>query len=158
MKNFAGQPDGGGEITILTGMDLKTDIQPSTFDKRIFYKHPNFVDNCKDCGDMKKNAVGDTTDTKSGISWGNVFDTVKTGFDVWTTTQAQKSAEEQAQLALEIEKARLAQEKAKAEQEKARASSMSEKIKAYGIPIAITGAVVIASIAAYFYFKKKKVG
>ncbi len=175
-KNFAGQPEGGGQITVLTANDLQFDVKPQP---PVFKKQPLFVDNCKNCNMQTfKNVVdgdygdyGDvaTTDKKSGgffsgINFGTILDTAKTGVGIWATSQQNKSAAEQAQYALQIERQRLEQERekarieeAKAAAESAKAGSVAGKIKAYGLPIAITGVVVIAGIAAYFYFKKKKV-
>ena len=167
-KNFAGQPAGGGNITILTAQDLKLDVNPAP---PIFQKRPLFVDNCKNCNmENFANANGDSEygDKKggffSGINFGTILDTAKTGVGIWATQQQSRSAAEQAQYALEIERQRLAQERAKAEAEaakaeaeSAKAGSIAGKIKAYALPITITGVLVIGGIAAYFYFKKKKV-
>lgn len=182
-KNFAGQPAGGGNITILTAQDLKLDVNPAP---PIFQKRPLFVDNCKNCNmenfanadgeyGIFKNGNGDVpTPTPQGapkkggffsdIKFGNILDTVKVGAGYWAQQQQNRSAAEQAQYALEIERQRLAQERAraeaeaaKAEAESAKAGSVAGKIKAYALPITITGVLVIGGIAAYFYFKKKKV-
>lgn len=181
MKNFAGQPDGGGQITILTGRELTTDVRPSdTF----FQKRPLFVPNCKNC-DMNnfKNfddysayadysgysgeEVGSTGAAEaekggkggfwSGLNLGTILDVGKTGVGIWASGQERKSAEQQAQAALAIERQRLQQEQLRARTEEAKASSVAGKVKAYALPIAITGVVVVAGIAAYFYFKKKPV-
>jgi hypothetical protein len=171
-KNFAGQPAGGGNITILTGQDLMLDVNPAP---PIFQKRPLFVDNCKNCNmenfanadgeyGIFKNGDGDKGGFWSGINFGTVLDTAKTGVGIWAQQQQNRSAAEQAQYALEIERQRLAQERAKAEAEAAKAEaesskagSVAGKIKAYALPITITGVLVIGGIAAYFYFKKKKV-
>lgn len=177
-KNFAGQPAGGGNITILTDRDLQFDVVPAP---PVFQRDPLFVDNCKTCN-MENflnaegflNGDGDpapTTKKKregggflSGVNLGTILDTAKTGAGIWAQSQQNRSAAEQAQIALMIERQRLEQERAKAEAEAAKAAaeaaksgSAAGKIKAYVVPIAITGVVVIAGIAAYFYFKKKKV-
>lgn len=161
MKNFAGQPDGGGEITILTGRDLMTNITPD-MSNSLFHKEPLFVDNCKNCNSMnasgKKNADaygyddGGTTST-----FDKIFDVVKFGTGIWSSEQQRQSAEQQAQRALEIEQARLAQERAKAAAAQAESQTVVGKIKAYSTPILITGVVVVAGIAAYFFFKKKRI-
>lgn len=175
-KNFAAQPAGGGQIQTLTGLDLTTDVTP---DQSLFQKSPNFIDNCKDCG-MKKNfddnygydygydysggSSSTTTTTApsgggffSGIDFGDILGIAKTGAEVWSSDQQRKSAQEQAQLALQIEQQRLMQERAKAQAEAAKSSSITEKAKSYIVPIAVTGVLVIGGIAAYFYFKKKKI-
>ena len=155
MKNFAGQPDGGGEITILTGRDLMTDITPD-MSNSIFHKAPLFVDNCKNCNSMI-NANGYDATTDSTSTFDKIFDVVKFGTGIWSNQQQRQSAEEQAQRALEIEQTRLAQERAKAAAAQAESSTVVGKIKAYSLPILITGVVVVGGIAAYFFFKKKKI-
>jgi len=55
-KNFAGQPAGGGNITILTAQDLMLDVNPAP---PIFQKRPLFVDNCKNCNKMENFANAD---------------------------------------------------------------------------------------------------
>ena len=52
MKNFAGQPPQGGMMEILTGRELTTDVREAEFQKM-----PLFIDNCKNCNNMK-NADG----------------------------------------------------------------------------------------------------
>jgi len=165
-KNFAGQPAGGGNITILTAQDLMLDVNPAP---PIFQKRPLFVDNCKNCNKMENFANADGEYGKkggffSGINFGTILDTAKTGVGIWATQQQSKSAAEQAQIALQIERQRFEQERARAEAEAAKAAgesakagSVAGKIKAYALPITITGVLVIGGIAAYFYFKKKKV-
>lgn len=179
-KNFAGQPAGGGNITILTAQDLMLDVVPAP---PIFQRDPLFVDNCKNCNmenfvnaegflnmsdplptDKKAKAKKEGGGFFSGINFGTILDTAKTGAGIWAQSQQNKSAAEQAQLALQIERQRLEQERAraaaeaaKAEAEAAKSGSAAGKVKAYIVPIAVTGVVVIAGIAAYFYFKKKKV-
>lgn len=156
MKNFAGQPDGGGEITILTGRDLMTDITPD-MSNSIFHKEPLFVDNCKNCNSMiNANGYGDAA-TDSTSTFDKIFDVVKFGTGIWSNQQQRQSAEEQAQRALEIEQTRLAQERAKSAAAQAQSSTVVSKIKAYSLPILITGVVVVGGIAAYFFFKKKKI-
>lgn len=177
-KNFAAQPSGGGQIVTLTGLDLTSEVNS---DQNIFQKSPNFIDNCKDCG-MKKNfddsgygydygydysGSGMSTTTTaapkksggffSGIDFGDVLGIAKTGAEIWSSDQQRKSAQEQAQLALQIEQQRLMQERAKAQAEAAKSSSITAKAKSYVVPIAVTGVLVIGGIAAYFYFKKKKI-
>ena len=167
-KNFAGQPAGGGNITILTAKDLMLDVNPAP---PIFQKRPLFVDNCKNCNmENFVNVDGEYGEPKqkggffSGINFGTILDTAKTGAGIWATQQQNRSAAEQAQYALQIERQRLEQERARAEAESAKAAaesakagSIAGKIKAYALPITITGVLVIGGIAAYFYFKKKKV-
>ena len=74
-RNFAAQPEGGGEITILTGRDLMTEVTPNTFEERVFQKRPLFVDNCKNCDSMKNitgnKVYADASNSKN--SWYTYF-------------------------------------------------------------------------------------
>jgi len=47
-------------------------------------------------------------------------------------------------------------ERARAAAERARAAERAATIKAYALPIAITGILAVVGIAAYFYFKRAK--
>jgi len=193
MKNFAGQPEGGGNITILTAQDLIFDVNPTP---PIFQKRPIFVDNCKNCNNMEnfanfaderyknfdfldtsfvknlpKTPPTPTTSTKkdggsflSGFGLDDVFGLGNTVLQSQLEKKKREAALAQGQLALQIEEQRLQQERSRAEAELAKAQgealkagSGASKIKAYVLPIAITGVLVIGGIAAYFYFKKKKV-
>lgn len=182
-RNFAGQPAGGGNITILTGRELLTDVAPAT--PRGFSNQTLFIDNCQNCDKMNDNFMNFSISPdfaqkiESGVkakspapkSGGGGFlsgidfgDLLKTGASVYTTTQQRKTAQEQGQLALEIERQRAAQERAKQEAELAKAAaegakagSVAGKIKAYTVPLLVGGVVIIGGIAAYFYFKKKKI-
>jgi hypothetical protein len=163
-KNFAGQPDGGGNITILTAQDLMFDVSPTP---PIFQKHPIFVDNCKNCNKMQmQNFEGEESKGGffSGLKFGDILPTITTGAGFLFDKQKNEAAAEQARIALQIENQRLQQEEARAQAEAARAAaeaskagSVAGKIKAYILPITITGVLVIGGIAAYFYFKKKKI-
>lgn len=168
MKNFAGQPEGGGNITILTAQDLIFDVTPNP---PIFQKRPIFVDNCKNCNNMENFANFEAYDDSaksggffSGLDFGDVLGIGKTVFESSLEKKRREAALAQGQLALQIEEQRLQQERARAEAETARAAaeaskagSVAGKIKAYILPITITGVLVIGGIAAYFYFKKKKI-
>ena len=61
----------------------------------------------------------------------------------------------QAQAAAEIEAAKLQQEIARAEVEKRKAEGKVATVKAYILPIAIVGIVVVGGIATYMYYKNK---
>ena len=183
MKNFAGQPEGGGNITILTAQDLNFDVTPNP---PIFQKRPIFVDNCKNCNmenfsnfggedyGYDYGAYDDSPQQKvtpkksggffSGFDIGDLLNVGKTTLDTLTLKQRNEAALAQGQVALEIEQQRLEQERLKAlrsqsdaEKEASKAGSAATKIKAYVLPITITGVLVIGGIAAYFYFKKKKI-
>jgi len=178
-QNFAGQPDGGGALGYagpfpsLTGKDLMSDVSPNL--STIFRPYPRFVDNCKTKKCMKNsmknfdddynygNEDSETNDseTKGGgfFSLGdlNLGDLFKTGTVIYSETSRNKAMQQQAELALQIEQQKAAQAKALAQQKAAESGSVASKIKAYTTPIIIVGVLTIGGIAAYFYFKKKKI-
>lgn len=153
-KNFAGQADNSYMLDRLTAMNLTTDItKPVTATSQIFLKSQPFIDNCsfKPSKNMtgKMNAGG----FFDGIDLNTLLDTAKFGVGTWSAQQAQKAANEQAALAAEIER----QKSIQAAAEAAAAQSKASTIKAYTVPIAIAGGLVIVGIATYFIFKKKKI-
>jgi hypothetical protein len=168
-QNFAGQPDGGGALgyagplPTLTGKDLMSDVSKSS----IFRPEPLFVDNCKTKKCMKnasgmKNFDDDNNyDYEKGGSFSlgnwNLFDVISTAGGLYSESMRNKSAEEQARLALQIQQQRAAQAKAEADAKKAEAGSIAGKIKAYTVPLIVVGVLTIGGIGAYFYFKKKKI-
>ena len=178
-KNFAGAPNGislfperGGQMATLTGLDLTTEVAPG----QIFQPRPLFVNNCKSCNKMK-NASGDeyyndyqdladyvdSTSSNSGSGGGgsflqgiNLADLLKIGSTIYSNQQQIRLAEQQGQ----ITAAQAAQARAQlaiAQQKTEQDLSIKDRIKAYGLPIAIGGVVIILGIATYFFFKKKKI-
>jgi hypothetical protein len=178
-KNFAGAPNGislfperGGQMATLTGLDLTTEVAPG----QIFQPRPLFVNNCKTCNKMK-NANGDeeyyndyqdlmdyvdSTNTSGGGGGGsflkniNLADLLKIGSTIYSNQQQIRLAEQQGQ----ITAAQAAQARAQlqiAQQKTEQDLSIKDRIKAYGLPIAIGGVVIILGIATYFFFKKKKI-
>lgn len=167
-QNFAGQPDGGGALGYagpfpsLTGKDLTSDVTPNQ--STIFRPEPRFVDNCKTNKSMKNFDDGyneNLDDSNEGGSFSlgswNLADIFKTAGGIYSDSQRNKALEEQARLALQIEQQKAAQRKAEADAKKAEAGSIAGKIKAYTTPIIVVGVLTIGGIAAYFYFKKKKI-
>ena len=173
-KNFAGAPNGislfperGGQMATLTGLDLTTEVAPG----QIFQPRPLFVNNCKSCNKMK-NASGDQynydqndygySDSSSSSGGGsflkglNLGDLLKIGSTIYSNQQQIRLAEQQGQ----ITAAQAAQARAQlaiAQQKTQQDLSVKDRIKAYGLPIAIGGVVIILGIATYFFFKKKKI-
>lgn len=174
--NFAAQPEGGGMINVIS-------VNTSTFDDKeklwsvgnlttdvpnidsVFLKRPLFADNCntknftsmKNFDNYSTSTTTQTTTQKSfwsGLLQGAV-DTTKYGVEIWSKQQELSAAQAQAEAAVAIEKAKQAQAQADAQAAMAQANSVTGKIKAYALPIAITGIVIIGGIAAYFYYKKK---
>lgn len=89
---------------------------------------------------------------------------IAAGTTIYSSSQQRALKEEelkQANLALEIEKTKIAQiqaQKQLVDAQKAQAIESSKaKGKSYVVPLLITGGVVIIGIATYFIFKKKKI-
>lgn len=176
-KGFAGPPEGislfperGGVTATLTGYDLTTNVAPG----QIFKPAPLFVDNCKSCKNMNgmKNQTGDEYGyEQSNEQYGynssggggnsffqglNLADLLKIGSTIYSNEQQIKLAQQQGQ----ITAAQAAQAKAQLAIAKENTHQSDDKagiIKAYGVPIAIGGTIIILGIAAYFFFKKKKI-
>lgn len=158
MKSFAGQPEGGGVINVLTAQDLDSTV--NKFDISKVFKHaPLFVDNCEYCSNpntMNLDGIKINADAAQKSPF-DLLDTIKWGANVWSADQQRKSAQEQAALALQIEQTKLAADKAKAAAAQSKSTTVVSTIKAYSTPLIITGVFAIGGIAAYFYFKKKKI-
>ena len=139
-KNFAGQPltlQDGGILNVITGRELTNEIQ-SQNDNQIFQPRPLFAE-CENGG-------------KKNISGNDILSTINLGAVIWSSQQQNKADAKAAQAAAEIA-ALQAQTAAQVTQQKALQAGI---IGAYTKPILIGGAVVIAAIATYFIFKKKK--
>jgi LPXTG-motif cell wall-anchored protein len=99
---------------------------------------------------IKFNADGDEVeDSSKKFKW---TDIINIGSKVYTDTLKSQTDASNAQAAIQLEKLKIQQQQAA----NAGASSVTNKIKAYGVPLAIGGIMIIGGIAAYFYFKKKK--
>jgi len=165
-------------MNVYTGLDLTTEVAPG----QIFLKRPLFIDNCKNCNSMKNftDEYGYTHEyteddygydpydvygydpgrppKKGGGLFGGFFDGIKFGDvikiagQIYSNEQQIKLAEQQGTITKEqAEKALLELRRQQNTPDK------SNIIKAYGLPIAIGGVVIIAGIATYFYFKKKNI-
>ena len=95
---------------------------------------------------IKFNAAGDDS---SGLS---LKDILNMGSKAYTDTLKSQTDTSNAQAAIQLEKLKIQQQQAA----NASAANVTNKIKAYGVPLAIAGLMVIGGISAYFYFKKKK--
>jgi hypothetical protein len=116
--------------------------------------------NYNDTGDVVSAPVKQAANKKGGSwSWGDwsLSDLFNTAGQLYTTTQQNAALKEQGNLALQIEQQKKEREKAIAAQKAADSGSVASKIKAYTTPIIIVGVLTIGGIAAYFYFKKKKI-
>jgi hypothetical protein len=146
--NFAAQDVSGSYTNVLTGRDLTTKIAPSETDA-IFLKSDLFKSNCNGFASFegdKKNSIGD-----------NVLDIAKGGISYLAEQQQANAAQSQADTALAIERAKIQAIQAQTAAENAKSSGTASILKAYTVPMIVGGIVVVGAIAAYFYFKKKKV-
>lgn len=90
----------------------------------------------------------------------NLASLLQTAGSIYANEQQIKLAEQQGKItADQAAKARaeLAAAQANAQIAATQGQTTIDKIKAYAVPIAIIGVVGIAGIAAYFFFKKKKI-
>jgi hypothetical protein len=86
----------------------------------------------------------------------NLSDILKLGSKTYSDTLKSQTDAENAKAAVQLKMLAIQQAQAQAEAANATSSGIAAKIKAYGIPLAIIGVMVIGGISAYFYFKKKK--
>jgi hypothetical protein len=173
-----------GPLPTLTGKDLMSDVSKSSiFRPEPLFVDNCKTKKCMKNASGKKNfydeyeyqyeeydyeeennptGTGTTSAPKKGgggFSLGNwnLFDIFSTAGGIYSESMRNKSAEEQARLALQIQQQRAAQAKAEADAKKAEAGSIAGKIKAYTVPLLVVGVLTIGGIGAYFYFKKKKI-
>ena len=143
-RNFADQP------TFHSGVQANDVISAKDFrfsditNDGMFLKNPIFVDNCKDC----------SMNTKKNFSLDDVVGAIEFGVGTWSDDQKRKAEIEQANLALEIERQRAELERQKAQAGIIDSQNKASTIKAYALPIAIGGGVIILGIATYFLVKK----
>ena len=105
---------------------------------------------------LKLNADANTNEPKSRWYDGiNLGDILNKGSVIYSDTLKRQTDADNAAAAIQLEKLKIQQAQANAQAAQASSSGVVAKVKAYAVPIAITGAVVIGGIAAYFYFKKK---
>jgi hypothetical protein len=145
MVNFAAQPEQGGGMNVYTADDLVYNIQPNTSG---FGKIDTWAKGCY----PKNDTIAMTTQMKNSTG-SDILDTLNSGLDFFTQQSKSAADKAQAQAATQIAQLNLLT----AQQQTASASTAASKVKAYAVPIAITGVVVIGAIAAYFIFKKKKI-
>jgi len=112
-----------------------------------FIPNNNFVDNCKNCtGGYMKN-----------FDFGDVTDLLGTAASTYTAQQQSQAQEAQAQAAAQIEADKVKEQQAQIALEQAKAAAAtSGSGTAVKIIIAV-GVVGVVGIAAYFFFKKKKI-
>jgi hypothetical protein len=106
---------------------------------------------------IKLNADANTTEPKKSRWYDgiNLGDILGTGSKIYSDTLKAQTDADNAAAAIQLEKLKIQQAQAAAQAANASSTGVVAKVKAYAVPIAITGAVVIGGIAAYFYFKKK---
>ena len=149
---FAAQPAGGGVIDILTGLDLKSDVQASQTDQ-VFQKRPLYVNNCANCSknvDMSKNMTGFAN--ADGLDVGGLL---TSGLGAFSSYEQSQTAQDQAAAAA-IEQAKAQQAAAAAQTAAAQDTGIAKIISSYTVPILVVGVIGIGGMIAYFYFRKKK--
>ena len=91
-------------------------------------------------------------DGSSNLSWSDIL---KMGTNLYSQNLKSSTDTANANAAIQLEKLKIQQAQAQAAAANSTSSGVAAKIKAYGLPIAIIGVMVIGGISAYFYFKKK---
>jgi hypothetical protein len=178
-------PERGGQMATLTGLDLTTEVAPGQIFKKApnfidnckscnsnSMKNAN-GDSMSDYSGYQYNNTsnpnagyyGGGSGSGSGSGGGgglgsflsgvNLGDLLKIGSTIYSNEQQIKLAQQQGQ----ITAAQAAQAKAQlaiAQQKTQQDLSIKDRIKAYALPIAIGGGVIILGIATYFFFKRSK--
>lgn len=151
-KNYSSYPlnsyTNDGVNRVIIPQELYTEVNPQIQDTQIFRNGDRFADDCRfGCGDMPSKLAA-----SGRISGKDILNTAVSGLSFWSSSQQKKAEAEAAQKAAEIARLNLLAEQQKTKQKEQQAGI----VKAYGVPLAIGGAVIIAGVAAYFIFKKKK--
>lgn len=144
---FAAQPAGGGVINILTGLDLKSDVQPNQ-SAQVFQKRPLFTNSCNDCSKTNLSGFSNLSGFKN-FDFGSFLNS---GLDAYSSYNESQTA----QAAADIERARAQQAAEAVKKQAAQDSGVVSIVKSYTIPIIIVGVLGISGMIAYFYFRKKK--
>ena len=145
--NFSQQPE---VMTILNANNLTTKVVP--FEAKHGFLRNRIFDNCNGCN---KFTDMNTSNYSASFDSSTLLDIFKTGAGAYTAEQQAQAQQDTAAAAIKLEQLKIQQAQAAAAAAAATNASSASKIKAYGLPIAITGVLVIGGIAAYFYFKKK---
>jgi hypothetical protein len=177
-KNFAQSSDNElqsiNRLDTLTANDLTFGVNPCTINE-VFTPAPLFVKNFNSQNTKTMQTFHNQTGSEyggesesgggffSGIDIGDIF---KGGIDIWSGLQETEQAKRAADIAAanaEAERARAAAAEAAARAAAAKAGadiaaskSAGEETKAWVLPVAIGGGVLILGIATYFIFRSKK--
>jgi hypothetical protein len=102
-------------------------------------------------------SADNTTDSGSGFfSNLNLGNLLSTGSQLYTADLKAQTDASNAAAAVKLEQLKIQQQQAAAAAANTTSTGVVAKIKAYALPIFVTGLVVIGGISAYYYFKKKK--
>jgi hypothetical protein len=94
---------------------------------------------------------------EKGGSWlSDAADFLKFGVTTWSDEQQRQAQQDTAAAALKLEQLRIAQLQQEQKLAETTSGGVVSKIKAYAVPLAITGGLVVIGISAYFFFKNKK--
>jgi len=151
-RNFTSWPLGpytnDGRNIVIPPQAMTTEVNPQIQKVQVFRNAGLFADDCRfGCGDMPSKLAAN-----GKVTGKDIFGAITSGFTFWASNQQAKADAEAAAKAAEIERLRLQQEAQRTKQEEQKVGIA----KAYAIPLVI-GGVIVAGIAAYFIFKKKKV-
>jgi hypothetical protein len=106
---------------------------------------------------LKMNADASPAAAKKGGSWlSDAADFLKFGVTTWSDEQQRQAQQDTAAAALKLEQLRIAQLQQEQKLAETTSGGVVSKIKAYAVPLAITGGLVVIGISAYFFFKIKK--
>jgi hypothetical protein len=106
---------------------------------------------------LKMNADASQAAAKKGSSWlSDAADFLKFGVTTWSDEQQRQAQQDTAAAALKLEQLRIAQLQQEQKLAETTSGGVVSKIKAYAVPLAITGGLVVIGISAYFFFKNKK--
>jgi hypothetical protein len=106
---------------------------------------------------LKMNADASQDAAKKRGSWlSDAADFLKFGVTTWSDEQQRQAQQDTAAAALKLEQLRIAQLQQEQKLAETTSGGVVSKIKAYAVPLAITGGLVVIGISAYFFFKNKK--
>jgi uncharacterized membrane-anchored protein len=106
---------------------------------------------------LKMSADASPAPAKTGGSWlSSATDLLKFGVTTWSDEQQRQAEQDTAAAALKLEQLRIAQLQQEQKLAETTSTGVVSKIKAYALPLAITGGLVVIGISAYFFFKNKK--
>jgi hypothetical protein len=182
-KNFAQSSDNElqsiNRLDTLTANDLTFGVNPCTINE-VFTPAPLFVKNFNSQNTKTMKTFHNQTGSEYGGEYGSsssssgggffsgidIGDIFKGGLEIFGNIEKDKQAQQAAEIARQQAEAERARAMAEAERAKAAAAkagadivaskSAGQETKAWVLPVAIGGGVLILGIATYFIFRSKK--